>query len=172
MKLEHPQHLSFQSYSPADLQAIIDARFDEMRTLLSGRLIVEPRVSEVVSRKVVADSSDVRRALNMCHRAVVLAAQGWTSSQEAPLTVRLASVLSAGNTVVCQRVDALPLQQQLLLATALAETSFGATVADVHKVSHSSHPLSHAPALRCLWARCESDSSYWRWVRGVFVRTR
>ncbi|KAF4451033.1 origin recognition complex subunit 1 [Fusarium austroafricanum] len=146
--------ITFPGYNHEQLMKIIQSRLEGV----PGN-IVDPDAIQFASRKVAAVSGDARRALDICRRAVELAEADAPSDPTTPSKrdaqtqskgsgrVTIATIKKAINEATTnptqQHLRSLPLMSKLVLAalllrirrTGLAETTFGATLDEIHRAS-------------------------------------
>ncbi|KAG5449356.1 AAA ATPase [Clonorchis sinensis] len=74
-KCHHPIHLAFPPYSRTELTDIVSARLSVSQPGVATKSQIDPLAIQLCARKISASTGDVRTALNICRRAIDLAAQ-------------------------------------------------------------------------------------------------
>lgn len=114
----HPQLLQFRPYTKDEITSILLHRLGD-----SG--IIDPKAIEFCARKVSAVFGDLRKALDLCRRAVELAqaqersqhpGHEW-SSRTCIVTMKEMATVVASDTASSLKDDSLPLQQKLVVCT-------------------------------------------------------
>ncbi|KAF6776188.1 hypothetical protein AHF37_04423 [Paragonimus kellicotti] len=75
-KAHQPEHLAFPPYTRSELTEIVSARLS-VPASDSNNIVtpLDPLAIQLCARKISASTGDVRTALNICHRAIDIAAQ-------------------------------------------------------------------------------------------------
>ncbi|GIY24689.1 cell division control protein 6 homolog [Caerostris extrusa] len=63
-----PQLMNFRPYTKDEIVSILEDRLSEVQS--NGKLVIKPIAVQLCARKIAADSGDIRKALNVCMRAV------------------------------------------------------------------------------------------------------
>jgi len=145
-----PEHLTFAAYSKKEISNIITSRLQSVS--MSSEDVIKPAAISFLSAKISALSGDVRKALDVCRRAIELAE---TESRKQTLLSRpvlkspglnstptranfkpidIPQIMKILNEVYCtsaataslnQANSDLPLQQKILIASLLLMTNYG-----------------------------------------------
>ncbi|EEB07000.2 MCM loader [Schizosaccharomyces japonicus yFS275] len=134
-----PKLLSFPPYSAKDIADIIQTRLNAVSGS-PGVTFIHPAAIDLCSRKVASSSGDLRKALDICRRALELVecenreqvAKGEVSGVPKPATishvVRATSVLSQS---ASSRIKSLSMQQKAILCTLVVHGKSSSNILDV-----------------------------------------
>ena len=144
-----PQELTFPAYSRDEISTIITSRLDSVPSC-PDQPVIKPGAVRFLAAKISALSGDVRKALDVCQRAIEVAERetkkqtllsksnsGGTTNVEVGCLFKpidIPQILRIVNDVYCSSVATsslketnsdLPLQQKILVATLLLMTTGG-----------------------------------------------
>ena len=143
-----PEQLSFAAYSKKEISTIISSRLECLS--ISSEQVIKPAAVGFISAKISALSGDVRKALDVCRRAIEIA-EAETRKQtllSQPLhqspenngssrnvkPIDIPQIMKIINEVYCSSAATaslkeansdLPLQQKILIASLLLMTNYG-----------------------------------------------
>ncbi|KAG0713412.1 Cell division control protein 6 [Chionoecetes opilio] len=120
-----PKLLHFPPYSKPEIVKIITQRIKEAN--LGDVQVIRPAAIQLLAGKVAAVAGDVRKALDVCRRAVELCSPQKASKNPAPRMVEIPQILSIFNEVYGSRVvsavtnapESFPMQQKILVCCLL-----------------------------------------------------
>ena len=150
-----PKLLQFPTYSKQEINDIITSRLQNVTNSANNELIIKPVAIKFLAGKIASISGDIRKALDVCRRAIELAELEYTKqlclspAGSAPSTpsgikpIDLPQLVAIFNQIYSSRVNSslsqnptnkdngqedgevLPLQQKVLMATLLLMTRYG-----------------------------------------------